>query len=161
MVNKSLSSRPQAADKTGHKNISAEAIDLVEVIANMHDPKAGAVVLFSGEVRNHSAGREVSYLDYEAYDAMADKMIEEIVETAISKFDLHNARCIHRTGKVEVCETAIVVVTCSSHRAEAYAANRYIIDRVKHEAPIWKREYFVDGTMEWAHNCSCHDHPVH
>ena len=75
MVKKSLSSHPQAAGNHKYKNISAEAIDIVEVISNAHDPKAGAVVLFSGEVRNHSAGREVSYLDYEAYDNMADKMI--------------------------------------------------------------------------------------
>ena len=80
MVKKSLSSHPQAAGKKTYKNISAEAIDLAAVISNAHHPKAGAVVLFSGEVRNHSAGREVTYLDYEAYEAMADKMIEEIVE---------------------------------------------------------------------------------
>ncbi len=159
MVKKSLSSHPQAAGNKTYKNISAEAIDLVDIISKAHHPKAGAVVLFSGEVRNHSAGREVSFLDYEAYEAMADKMIDEIVELAKTKFDLHHAVCVHRTGRVAVCETAIVVVTCSSHRSEAYAANRYIIDRVKHEAPIWKREYFTDGSVEWAHNCSCHDHP--
>lgn len=157
MVKKSLSSLPQAEAST-YKNISAEPIDLSKMILDAHHPKAGAVVFFSGEVRNHSAGREVLYLDYEAYDAMADKMIDGIIETAKTKFELHYARCVHRTGKVGVCETAIVVFTCSSHRAEAYAANRYIIDRVKHEAPIWKREYFADGTDEWGHNCSCHNH---
>ena len=136
MVKKSLSSHPQAAGSKTYKNISAEPISLVDIISKAHHPKAGAVVLFSGEVRNHSAGRDVSYLDYEAYEAMADKMIDEIVALAKTKFDLHHAICVHRTGKVAVCETAIVVVTCSSHRAEAYAANRYIIDRVKHEAPI-------------------------
>ncbi len=158
MVKKSLSSRPPAV---GSKHISAEPIDLVKAISDAHHPKAGAVVLFSGEVRNHSAGREVCFLDYEAYEAMADKMIDEIVEVAKKKFELHHAVCVHRIGKVAVCETAIVVVTCSSHRAEAYAANRYIIDRVKHEAPIWKREHFADGSIEWAHNCSCHDHHPH
>jgi molybdopterin synthase catalytic subunit len=112
--------------------------------------------LFSGEVRNHSKGKAVTHLEYEAHASMADKMIREVVEAAKEKFNLHHAVCIHRVGKVAVCETAIVVVTASSHREEAYAANRFIIEKVKHEAPIWKNEFFEDGTSEWGGNCSCH-----
>ncbi|RYY21810.1 MAG: molybdenum cofactor biosynthesis protein MoaE, partial [Sphingobacteriaceae bacterium] len=61
----------------------------------------------------------------------------------------------HRTGKVGVMESAVVVITASPHRAEAYSANRYIIDRIKHESPIWKCEYFKDGSKEWGGNCNC------
>jgi len=138
--------------------LTGEPIDLARAIGQCQDPKAGAVVLFSGEVRNHSHHKEVLYLEYEAYKTMAEKMIVEIVNEAKKEFKLHQAICIHRTGKVGIGESAVVVITASSHREQAYAANRYIIDRVKHEAPIWKKEYFADGTYEWGHNCSCFNH---
>jgi len=136
--------------------ISENPIDLPAVIAAMHHPKAGAIVMFSGEVRNHSHGKAVSHLIYEAYVPMAQKMIKDVVAEAKQKFNLHHAICIHRIGKVGVCETAVVVVTASSHRGEAYEANRFIIEKVKHEAPIWKNEFFEDGTSMWGGNCSCH-----
>ena len=136
--------------------ISESLIDLPAIIALAHHPKAGAIVLFSGEVRNHSKDKKVTHLIYEAYVPMARKMILETIEKAKSKFDLHQAICIHRVGQVGICEAAIVVVTASSHREEAYAANRFIIEKVKHEAPIWKNEFFEDGTSEWGGNCSCH-----
>lgn len=136
--------------------ISEAPINLVEVMAAMHHPKAGAVVLFSGEVRNHSKGKNVTHLEYEAYVPMASKMIHEVVAQAKEKYNLHHAICVHRVGRVDVCETAVVVVTASSHREEAYAANRFIIEKIKHEAPIWKNEFFEDGTSEWGGNCNCH-----
>jgi molybdopterin synthase catalytic subunit len=138
--------------------ISTLPINVPAIFSAIHDPKAGAVVLFSGEVRNHSHGKHVSHLEYEAYEPMAIKMIKDIVGEAKEKWELHQAICIHRTGSVAVGESAVLVITCSSHRENAYAANRYIIDRVKHEAPIWKKEFFEDGTFDWGHNCSCFNH---
>ncbi len=144
------------ADKL--QNISSDPIDF-NLIQNAFDDRAGALVLFSGNVRNHSAGREVTHLSYEAYDAMASRLIGEIVNEAIKKFELYQAICVHRVGEVGIGEAAVVVATASAHRKNAYDGNQYIIDRVKHEAPIWKKEFFEDGTSEWAHNCSCHIHP--
>ena len=138
--------------------VTEHPINLCSMVAKAHHPKAGAIVLFSGEVRNHSHKRPVSHLFYECYKPMAEKMITKIVAEAKVKFNLHEALCVHRVGKVQIEETAVVVITASSHRNEAYEANRYIIDRVKHEAPIWKKEFFEDGTHEWGHNCSCHAH---
>ncbi|MFL5728369.1 MAG: molybdenum cofactor biosynthesis protein MoaE [Cytophagaceae bacterium] len=138
--------------------MTEEPLDPGYLLSSMHDAKAGALVLFSGEVRNHSHGREVEALYYESHASMAEKMIAQIIQDAYGKYKLHGALCVHRTGRVEVCESAVVVITSSSHREEAYAANRYIIDRVKHEAPIWKQEIFADGTKEWGHNCSCSQH---
>ncbi|WP_051291075.1 molybdenum cofactor biosynthesis protein MoaE [Pedobacter glucosidilyticus] len=135
--------------------LSATDLDLVQLLSLAHDPKAGAVVLFSGEVRDNSTGKTVDYLDYEAHESMASKMICAIVEEAAKRWHLTKALAQHRTGKVMAGESAVVVITCSPHRKEAYAANRYIIDRIKHEAPIWKCEYFTDGTKEWGGNCSC------
>jgi molybdopterin synthase catalytic subunit len=135
--------------------LSADPLDLVGLLSLSHHSKAGAVVLFSGEVRDNSSGKEVDYLEYEAYDVMAIKLIQEILEQAILKWQLTKAIAQHRTGKVKSGESAVVVITTSPHRSEAYAANRYIIDRIKHEAPIWKCEYFKDGTKEWGGNCNC------
>jgi molybdopterin synthase catalytic subunit len=136
--------------------ISESLIDLPAIVAMAHHPKAGAIVMFSGEVRNHSKDKKVTHLVYEAYVPMARKMIRQVIEEAKKKYNLHQAICIHRVGEVGVCETAVVVVTSSSHREEAYAANRFIIEKVKHEAPIWKNEFFEDGTSEWGGNCNCH-----
>jgi molybdopterin synthase catalytic subunit len=136
--------------------LSATPLNVVELLSQAHHPRAGAVVLFSGEVRNHNNGMEVNYLEYEAHQAMATKMIKAIIADARQKWPLNIAIAQHRTGKVSIGETAVVVITASPHRSEAYAANQYIIDRIKHEATIWKCEYFTDGSKQWGGNCSCH-----
>ena len=146
---------PQAAE-VEIAPISATPLDVVSLLAQAHHPQAGAVVLFSGEVRNHNQGMAVDYLEYEAHESMAAKMIGIILADAQQKWPLNIAVAQHRTGKVTVGETAVIVITASAHRSEAYAANQYIIDRIKHEAPIWKCEYFSDGTKKWGGNCSCH-----
>jgi molybdopterin synthase catalytic subunit len=145
---------PAAEAKAAY--ISAEPLDIVKLLSDAHHPGAGAVVLFSGEVRNHSHNKEVAYLQYEAHISMASKMIASIIEEAVKRWNLNIAIAQHRVGKVGICETAVVVITASAHRSEAYAANRFIIDKIKHEAPIWKCEYFTNGTKEWGGNCSCH-----
>jgi molybdopterin synthase catalytic subunit len=136
--------------------LTSDPIDLPELITHAHHPKAGGIVLFSGEVRNHNAGKEVLYLEYEAFVPLAEKTIKEIVTAAKEKWDLHFACCVHRIGKLEIGESAVVVITSHSHRGESYEANKYIIDRVKHEAPIWKNEFYTDGTSQWGGNCHCH-----
>jgi molybdopterin synthase catalytic subunit len=136
--------------------LSAGTIDMVGLLAGAHHPGAGAVVLFSGEVRDNNRGRAVAFLEYEAYAPLAEKMIREIIAIAREKWSLKIAIARHRTGKVTIGDTAVVVITASAHRSEAYAANRYIIDRIKHEAPIWKCEHYADGAHEWGNNCNCH-----
>ena len=126
------------------------------MLAGAHHPGAGAVVLFSGEVRDSNHGRAVAYLEYEAHGPLAEKMIAEVLLEARTKWELQVAVARHRTGRVAVGDTAVVVITASAHRSEAYAANRYIIDRIKHEAPIWKCEHYADGSHEWGNNCNCH-----
>ena len=135
--------------------LSVEPIDMVGLLAGAHHPRAGAVVLFSGEVRDNNRGRAVSYLEYEAYTPLAEKMIRDILEEAKTRWSLQIALAQHRTGLVAVGDTAVVVITASAHRSEAYAASRYIIDRIKHEAPIWKCEHYAGGTKEWGNNCNC------
>ena len=145
---------PQAAEVN---YITSEPIDLAGLLAASHHPHAGAVVLFSGDVRNNNLSKSVSYLEYEAQETMAAKMIEEILFEARTKWNPNIAVAQHRIGKVAVGEAAVVVITATPHRREAYEANRHVIDRIKHEVPIWKCEYFADGTKLWGGNCNCHE----
>lgn len=150
----SSSSLQVAEDKRLY--ISEIPLDIIGLLNESHHPAAGALVLFSGEVRNMNSGKEVVFLEYEAYAPLAVKMIKSILTEAKARWKLNVAVACHRTGRVGVGETAVVVITAAPHRAEAYAANRYIIDRIKHEVPIWKCEYYADGTKEWGGNCNCH-----
>jgi len=131
--------------------ITHKKINFEELIQKTDD-RAGAVVSFLGLVRNHNLGEGVKYLEYEAYDALANKIISQILTDAIEKWNLHEAFCEHRVGKVNIGESAVVVITQSSHRKEAYEANQYIINRVKAEAPIWKKEFFSSGKVLWSDN---------
>lgn len=140
------------------KHLQFTELNYSELFDGFRNPNSGAVVLFSGEVRDNNKGREVTHLEYEAYEPMANKMIDEIVDEAISRFNLNQAVCVHRLGRVEISGCAVVVITGSGHRKEAYDANQYIIDRVKNEVPIWKHEFFTDGTSEWGQNCDCITH---
>lgn len=159
-MKQSSSFLPAAEDKEKGQpvqNVLDRPIDLVGLLAGAHRPGAGAVVLFSGEVRDNNRGCAVAYLEYEAHVALAGKMIADIVMEAKQKWKLSEAIAQHRVGRVEIGESAVVVITVSAHRGEAYAANRHIIDRIKHEVPIWKCEHYSDGTKEWGNNCNCQE----
>lgn len=136
-------------------HLSTEKIDVMALWKQAHHPEAGGVVLFSGEVRNNHQGKEVSHLSYEAAEQMANKMIAALLDEAKQRWGLQVAIAVHRLGKVSVMETAVVVITAAAHREEAYAANQYIIDRIKHHIPLWKCEHFVDGERSWGGHCSC------
>lgn len=151
-----VSSPIHSENAPGYPAIVEGPLDIVGLLQQSHHPAAGAIVLFSGEVRDHNRGKAVSWLEYESHLPLATKMIGEILEEAKLKWPLHIALAQHRVGKVSIGESAVVVITASAHRSEAFAANRYIIDRIKHEAPIWKCEYYTDGTKEWGNNCNCH-----
>jgi molybdopterin synthase catalytic subunit len=108
----------------------------------------GAVVTFVGLVRNHNAGRRVLYLEYEAYEPLALKSFERILQESRERWPGARLALHHRVGRIEIGEASIVIVARSPHRAEAYAACRFAIERVKQIAPIWKREFF-DGGDVW------------
>lgn len=114
------------------------------------DFRNGAGVLFLGTVRNHSQGREVLYLQYEAYEEMAERILKELVASALNQWDLHEIKLLHRLGHVPLGQIAVAIGVRSTHRDEAYLASRYLIEEIKHKVPIWKKEYFTDGTSEWS-----------
>jgi molybdopterin synthase catalytic subunit len=107
----------------------------------------GGVVVFLGLVRNHNANRQVLYLEYEAYEALALKAFERIVSELAARWPGVRVGVHHRTGRLEIGEASIVIVTASAHRAAAFQSCRYVIERVKQIAPIWKREYFEGGDV--------------
>jgi molybdopterin synthase catalytic subunit len=146
----SISSLRPAEDNSALTN---DPINIGLILASAHHPEAGGIVLFSGEVRNQHEGKPVRFLEYEAYVPMAEKNISEIVKSAIEKWNLLKGLAVHRIGRIEISESAVVVVTAHAHRKEAYAANQYIIDRIKNETPIWKCEYYEDGTHAWGKSC--------
>jgi MoaE-MoaD fusion protein len=114
--------------------LSAGPLSLDALVARVRDPRAGAVVTFQGVTR------EVDHLDYEAYAEMADERIRAIVAEAIERHGLCAAAAEHRIGTVPLSEPSVAVAASAPHRAEAFAGAREIIDRIKAEAPIWKRE---------------------
>jgi molybdopterin synthase catalytic subunit len=132
--------------------LTNSTINVPAMLDLVNSQETGGVVMFSGIVRNNSKGRTVNYLEYEAYEPLARKKIMEIIHQAREKWQLTTALCIHRLGKLQVGECAVLVITASAHRNEAYEANRFIIDTVKAEVPIWKNEYFADGSSEWGRN---------
>lgn len=127
-------------------------IDIAALLREAHCPEAGGIVLFSGEVRNNHKGKTVMYLEYEAYASLAADVIAAIVEEARRLWGLLYAGAVHRVGRVEISESAIVVITSHSHRKEAYEANQFIVDAIKRDVPIWKCEHFADGSHEWGTN---------
>ena len=107
----------------------------------------GAIATFAGLVRNHNQGRTVRFLEYEAYEPLAVRALERIVGEALEAWPTIRMGMQHRIGRLEIGETSIIIVAASPHRADAFAACRYAIERVKQIAPIWKREHFEGGDV--------------
>jgi molybdopterin synthase catalytic subunit len=128
----------------------------------LEDPAAGGYASFEGWVRNHNEGMAVTRLEYEAFELLANKEGERIVNEAIERFGVVKAACVHRIGSLAIGDLAVWVGVSSRHRAEAFAACRYIIDEVKHRVPIWKKEHYVNGDSGWVNCERCaqpgHDH---
>lgn len=112
---------------------------------------AGAYASFEGWVRDHHDGRAVGGLRYQAYAALAETEGEKILVEAIERFAIADARCVHRTGDLEIGELAVWVGISAAHRDAAFAACRFVIDEVKARVPIWKHERYADGTADWLH----------
>lgn len=127
-----------------------DPIDVASLLNEVGRPEAGAVALFLGTVRNHSPRREgVTHLEYEVYRSQVCEKIREIAAEATKRWELYAAAVEHRVGKVDVGGVAVAVAVSSAHRAEAFAAARYLIDELKERAPIWKKEHWGGGA-EWS-----------
>ena len=120
-----------------------------ELAESMKAPEDGALVVFDGFVRNNFRGKKTLYLEYEAYESMALRKIQEIEAQIRAKFPVHRIAIIHRLGRLEIGETSVWIAVSSPHRAAAFDACRYAIDTLKRNVPIWKKEYFAGGAV-WA-----------
>jgi molybdopterin synthase catalytic subunit len=130
----------------GH--IQTEPLDAMAIRNRVASPEFGGLVVFEGVVRDHHKGKGVTRLVYTSYDAMAESMCAELVAEGEHRWPVKLA-VVHRVGDIPVGETAIVVVAAAAHRGAAFEACRWLLDSVKSKVPIWKREYYSDGTTDW------------
>jgi molybdopterin synthase catalytic subunit/molybdopterin converting factor small subunit len=135
--------------KSNHCVIVRNPIDTVAVANALKRPEDGATAIFEGIVRNNTRGRQTLYLDYESYEAMALKKMEELAARALADFKIRDVALAHRLGRLEIGETSVLIVVASTHRGPAFDACRWLIDTLKRTVPIWKKEYFIDGAV-WA-----------
>lgn len=141
--------------------VGPETIDPSALIEFVTEPQCGAVALFLGTVRDHSKGKEgVTHLEYEAYDDVVERKIQDIVSEARQKWSLQRIAVVHRVGSVDVGESSVAVAVGSGHRGEAFVAARYVIDELKARVPIWKKEHWPGGA-EWVREDLEHQHPDH
>ena len=122
-------------------------IPIEPLIAQLSRPENGAVVVFSGIVRDNTGGRKTRFLEYEAYVPMALRKMNEIGQALKQRWDIDRVGMVHRLGRLEIGEASIVIVVTSSHRKAAFAACQYAIDTLKGIVPIWKKEYYDDGEV--------------
>jgi len=122
-------------------------IDLPALEAAVAAPAAGAVLRFVGTVRESKNGRRVVAIEYEAYEAMATKVLERIAHEMANRWPACAVALVHRIGRLEVGETSIAILVSTPHRAAGFEALRHGIEAVKKDLPIWKKEFFVDGAV--------------
>lgn len=141
--------------------LTAEALNAESLRAQMENNGAGAFVAFEGRVRNSNEGKKVLKLEYEAYEQLAVKAGAEILARAKENFPIIDVVCIHRTGELQIGDIAVWVGVLSAHRAEGFDACRFTIDQIKATVPIWKKEYYEDGTINWVNCAECAAHAHH
>jgi molybdopterin synthase catalytic subunit len=129
--------------------LTREPIDAQALVAAARRGEDGALVVFDGTVRNQSRGRKTLYLDYEAYEEMAARQMNELAREARGRFGVRHVTLVHRLGRLYVGETSVLIVVASAHRAQAFEACRWLIDTLKKTVPVWKKETFEDGAV-WA-----------
>jgi len=129
--------------------ITRDPISASDLAKSLRAATDGAVVIFEGFVRNHSHGRATLYLEYEAYEPMAIRKMEELGAEARQKFAIDGIGVIHRLGRLEIGETSVAIIVTAEHRRPAFEACQYAINRLKQIVPVWKKEYFADGAV-WA-----------
>lgn len=131
--------------------ITASPIDVNSVTDAVRDHRAGAVVLFLGTVREFTGERQTESLDYEAFEEMAVASLRQITSEAQQRWLLVKTAVIHRTGPLELGDIAVAVAVSSAHRGPAFEAGQWIMDTIKQQTPIWKKEIYADGHTEWIH----------
>ena len=128
--------------------VTEEVLRPEEAVAAVERAEAGAINLFFGNVRNENLGRGVNYLEYDAYPSMAEKTMQEIANEAIEKFGLCDVAVLHRTGRLDIGETSLLVAVSCGHRKESFEGGHWLVNEIKKRVPVWKKEVWEDGE-EW------------
>jgi molybdopterin synthase catalytic subunit len=136
-------------------------LDINALLVLSEYPDCGGLALFAGAVRNHHEGKSVQRLIYSAYLPVCERLLADIEAEAKAKFGVSYIAVRHRVGELAIGELAIVCVVQAPHRAEAFAACRWAVDAVKHGAPIWKEEFYTDGSSQFVEGCCLHNHDEH
>jgi molybdopterin synthase catalytic subunit len=132
-------------------DLTDKKIDAAALLDRVQSSAAGAVVLFLGTTREMTGGRGTESLDYEAYPEMAARKLAELETEARRRWPVIECCVVHRLGHLLPGEASVAVAVSTPHRDDAFAAGRWLIDTIKQEVPIWKRENWSDGTAEWMH----------
>ena len=127
--------------------ITNEPLDPDSITARVRKPANGAVVTFLGTTRSRTDDRNVLYLEYEAYEPMAESKLAEIADEIRDRWEVEDVAISHRLGRLEIEDVSLVVAVASPHRKDAFEACQYIVDRLKETVPIWKKEYFEGGEV--------------
>lgn len=128
--------------------VREDALSVDEVLASVRHPECGGIALFIGVVRDHDHGEQVDALDYSAHPTAADTL-RRVCEEVLARHGALRLAAVHRTGHLEIGDTAVVVAVAAPHRGEAFDACRDLIDSLKSTVPIWKHQRFADGSDEW------------
>ena len=125
--------------------VTPDILDPAEAIASVASSRAGAINIFLGVVRDNNLGRNVNHLDYEAYPTMAEKVMREIAEESVVRFGFEDVAVLHRTGRLEIGETSLLIAVSSGHRAESFEGGHWLVNEIKKRVPVWKKEVWADG----------------
>jgi molybdopterin synthase catalytic subunit len=131
--------------------LTHEPIDTGAIVQGASHREAGAIVLFLGTTRELTGGRQTVALDYEAYGEMAQRKLAELEAEARRRWPVIECIVVHRLGRVPPAEASVAIAVSTPHRSDAFAAGQWLIDSLKRDVPIWKREQWADGTCEWVH----------
>ena len=137
-------------------DITIEPIDVSALEATVAHHGAGATVTFVGTVRDHNEGKDVTGIDYEVHDDLARAVLARISNEVSAQWPESRLACVHRAGKLELGEASVAICVATPHRAEAFDACRFVIERIKQDLPVWKKEFHPDGSHTWA---ACHHEP--
>ena len=129
--------------------VTTEPIGANEVLAFVAAPAAGGTCVFVGTVRDHSEQGDVTGLTYEAWEDLAVTRLMELGESTLGRWPLERVAIVHRYGELAVGDASVAIAVSAAHRAEAFEACRDLIERLKQDVPIWKKEHLTSGTSEW------------
>jgi molybdopterin synthase catalytic subunit len=129
--------------------ITEQPLDLNILLSETENDQSGAMVAFAGTVRNHHEGKGVSGMSYSAYGPLAEKVLEELERETLEKFAIQACRIVHRIGELGIGEASVLVVVRSAHRGDAFDAARYAMDTLKVRLPVWKHDFYTDGSESY------------